>query len=214
MRVLERRRALYASTHPVEEVVVVTAGGEQRRLAAKVAPSREIAAYRDALSQLDLSTPAFVGASGDVLLLEWVEGTPLWQSGDLADWEAAARWLARLHALPIAGLLPRALFRAPEEVLRHPAAARLAALPAMPVHGEFYPSNVLVSAGRIRPLDFETFGLGAGVIDLAALTAGDWPGDEPARIEAAYLAALPARLRPPPGALADARVLVELQCAA
>src|SRR5262249_22402631 len=155
-----------------------------------------------------------VGAVGDVLLLEWVEGTPLWQSDDLADWEAAARWLARLHALPIAGPLPRAVFRAPDHVLRHPAAARLAALPAVPVHGEVYPSNVLVGAGRIRPLDLETFGLGPGVIDLAALTAGDWPGDEPARIEAAYLAALPAESRPPPGALADARVLVELQCAA
>jgi hypothetical protein len=214
MRVLGRRPALYSSTHPVEEVVVVTAEGERRRLAAKLAPQREIDAYRDALSKLDLATPDFVGAFGDVLLLEWVEGTPLWQSGDLADWEAAARWLARLHALPVAEPLPRAVFRAPLEVLRHPAAARLAALPAVPVHGEFYPSNVLVSAGRIRPLDFETFGLGPGVVDLAALTAGDWPGDEPARIEAAYLAALPAGLRPPPGALADARLLVRLQCAA
>jgi hypothetical protein len=213
MRVLERRRALYSSTHPVDEVVVVTADGERRRLAAKTAPQREIAAYRDALSQLDLSTPAFVGAPGDVLLLEWIEGIPLWQSGDLADWEAAARWLARLHTSVIAGPLPAATFRAASEVLRHPAVARLATLPPLPIHGEFYPANVLVSGGRIRPLDFETFGLGAGVMDLAALTAGDWPGDERARIEAAYRAALPPRLRPPPGALEDARVLVELQCA-
>ena len=214
MRVLERRPALYRSGRDVEELVVETSGGERRRLAAKVAAPREIAAYRDTLTQLDLSTPAFVGAAGDLLLLEWVEGIPLWQSGDLADWEAAARWLARLHTSVIAGPLPPATLRAPQHVLCHPAAARLAALAPVPIHGEFFPANVLVSGGRIRPLDFETFGLGAGVLDLAALTAGEWPGDEPARIAAAYLAALPARLRPPPGALEDARLLVELQCAA
>jgi hypothetical protein len=213
MRVLERRPALYASSHPVEELVV-SRDGQRRRLAAKAATAREIAAYRDALPQLDLATPEFVGVSGGALLLEWVEGIPLWQSGDLADWEAAARWLARLHTSVIAGPLPDALFRAPAHVGRHRAAARLAALPRVPIHGEFYPANVLVSEGRIRPLDFETFGLGAGVMDVAALTAGDWPADEPARIEAAYLAALPARLRPPPDALADARLLVETQCAA
>lgn len=211
IRVLERRPALYSSSHPVEEIVVARHG--PRRLAAKTAPPREIAAYRDVLSQLDLATPEFVGVDDDVLLLEWVDGTPLWQSGDIADWEAAARWLARLHTSVIAGPLPDALFRAPAHVLAHPAAARLAALPRVPIHGEFYPANVLVSDGRVRPLDFETFGLGAGVLDIAALTAGEWPGDEPARIEAAYLGALPARLRPSRCALADARLLVEMQCA-
>jgi len=213
MRVLERRPALYRSGRDVEELLVEHREGV-RRLAAKVAAPREVAAYRDSLTQLDLGTPAFAGVSGDVLLLEWVDGIPLWQSGDVADWEAAARWLARLHTSVIAGPLPEALFRVPAHVLRHPAAARLAALPPVPIHGEFYPANVLVSDGRIRPLDFETFGLGPGVLDLAALTAGDWPGDEPQRIEAAYLAALPPGLRPSPGALADARLLVELQCAA
>jgi len=214
MRVLERRPALYRSGRDVEELVVETRGGERRRLAAKVAAQREIAAYRDVLPALGLDTPAFAGATGDLLLLEWVDGIPLWQSGDVADWQAAARWLARLHATTIARPLPRAAFRAPADVLRHPAAERLAALPPVPIHGEFYPANVLVSDGRIRPLDFETFGLGAGVLDIAALTSGDWPGDEPARIEAAYVEALPARLRPSRAALADARLLVDLQCRA
>ena len=203
MRVLERRPALYSSSHPVEEIVVAPDGG---RRAAKLAPPREIAAYRDVLPALRLDTPAFVGARGDLLALEWVEGIPLWQSGDLADWEAAARWLARLHATGVAASPAR--FRGPAA----PALDRLAAVAPVPIHGEFYPANVLVSAGRNRPLDFETFGLGAGALDIAALTAGDWPGDEPARIEAAYLAALPAHLHPTQAALADARELVALQC--
>jgi hypothetical protein len=218
-RILDRRPAAYRSSVPVEEVTVVTGDGRHRRLAAKEAGPREIAAYRNTLSRLDLSTPAFAGARGDLLLLEWVDGIPLWQSGDLAAWEAAARWLAELHASrvpPAAGALEHARLRVPEPASRLPAAeaaaARLADMPAVLVHGEFYPSNVLLSAGQIRPVDFETFGLGPGVLDLAALTAGDWPGDEPARIEAAYCAALPAQLAPAPGALEDARLLVSLQC--
>jgi Phosphotransferase enzyme family len=213
-RIAERRPALYHSSLPVEEITVVTADGEALHLAAKRAPVREIDAYRDTLPGLDLCTPSFVAARGDLLLLEWVEGIPLWQSGDLADWEAAARWLARLHTSNITTPLPAVAFRAPAEVRSHPAAARLAEVPPVPVHGEFYPANVLVAAGRIRPLDFETFGLGPAVLDLAALTAGGWRDDEPARIEAAYRAALPPALQPSPDALEDARVLVSLQCRA
>jgi aminoglycoside phosphotransferase (APT) family kinase protein len=71
---------------------------------------------------------------------------------------------------------------------------RLTALPATVIHGEFFPSNVLVRAagddGRICPIDWETTALGSGLIDLAALTAGRW--SEAARREKAqaYQAAL------------------------
>jgi len=69
---------------------------------------------------------------------------------------------------------------------------RLAALPRTVIHGEFYPSNVLVGHGpdpasrRIAPIDWEVASIGPGLVDLAALTTGwDTPGS--AGIEAAYV---------------------------
>ena len=59
-----------------------------------------------------------------------------------------------------------------------PVVERLAALPVTVVHGEFYPSNVLVqhpeAAVRIAPIDWEIAGIGPGLLDLAALTIGKW----------------------------------------
>jgi aminoglycoside phosphotransferase (APT) family kinase protein len=65
----------------------------------------------------------------------------------------------------------------------------LARLPRTFVHGELYPSNVLVVQGnpsRICPVDWEMAGIGPGLVDLAALVGG-W--DEPLRrrLIAAYL---------------------------
>jgi hypothetical protein len=54
--------------------------------------------------------------------------------------------------------------------------ARLAAGPSTVIHGELYPSNVLLQDGVVRPVDWEWAGIGAGEIDLAALTE-NW--DEP-----------------------------------
>lgn len=55
---------------------------------------------------------------------------------------------------------------------------RLMALPATIIHGEFYASNVLVQAERapprICPVDWEMAAVGPGLIDLAALTSGNW----------------------------------------
>jgi hypothetical protein len=69
----------------------------------------------------------------------------------------------------------------------------LAALPRTFVHGELYPSNVLVVMGAdtidVRPVDWEMAAIGPGLIDLAALTGG-WPPDEQAALEAAYVAGL------------------------
>lgn len=50
----------------------------------------------------------------------------------------------------------------------------LAELEPSLVHGEFYPKNVLWSAGRVSPVDWETAAVGAGVIDLVSLIDG-WP---------------------------------------
>jgi aminoglycoside phosphotransferase (APT) family kinase protein len=68
---------------------------------------------------------------------------------------------------------------------------RLAALPQTVVHGEFYPSNVLVGPGsdpatrRIAPIDWEVAATAPGLVDLAALTTG-WDTPDSAGIEAAY----------------------------
>jgi Ser/Thr protein kinase RdoA (MazF antagonist) len=67
---------------------------------------------------------------------------------------------------------------------------RLLELPRTFIHGELYPSNVIVrptKQGRqICPIDWELAGLAPGVIDLAALTAGDWPEDKRRKMVAAY----------------------------
>jgi Ser/Thr protein kinase RdoA (MazF antagonist) len=68
-------------------------------------------------------------------------------------------------------------------------AGALGALPRTFVHGELYPSNVLVVRGeppRICPVDWEMASTGPGLIDLAALVGG-WKEDERRRLGAAYL---------------------------
>ena len=71
-----------------------------------------------------------------------------------------------------------------------PVAERLATLPPTIVHGEFYPSNVLVQrpAGTIRiaPIDWELAGVGPGLLDVAALTIGKWTPPERDALARAY----------------------------
>jgi aminoglycoside phosphotransferase (APT) family kinase protein len=70
---------------------------------------------------------------------------------------------------------------------------RLAALPRTFVHGELYPSNVLVVRTEqpvgVYPVDWEMAAIGPGLIDLAALLGG-WAVPERERLEAAYLRGL------------------------
>jgi len=51
-------------------------------------------------------------------------------------------------------------------------------LPPTFIHGEFYPSNIILreteSGREICPVDWELAAIGPGLIDLAALTSGDW----------------------------------------
>jgi aminoglycoside phosphotransferase (APT) family kinase protein len=65
------------------------------------------------------------------------------------------------------------------------AAGRLAALPQTLIHGELYPSNVLVGGARVAVVDWETAGLGPGILDLAALVVG-WDPDSRGEIVGAY----------------------------
>ncbi len=72
--------------------------------------------------------------------------------------------------------------------------ASLATLPRTFVHGELYPSNVLVVPHkrpvRVCPVDWEMAAIGPGLVDLAALVGG-WGASERRRLIAAYLGGLP-----------------------
>jgi Phosphotransferase enzyme family len=74
------------------------------------------------------------------------------------------------------------------------AIAPLAELPRTFVHGELYPSNVLVvrddRPSRVCPVDWEMAAIGPGLIDLAALVGG-WDRPERERLVAAYLSGVP-----------------------
>lgn len=66
----------------------------------------------------------------------------------------------------------------------------LAALPRTFVHGELYPSNVMVVRDEepvgVYPVDWEMAAVGPGLIDLAALVGG-WAAGQRAELQAAYL---------------------------
>lgn len=162
---------------------------------------RELAAYV-ALAERRLALPRLHGASVDHeegrcwLFLERMEGMPLWQSDDPLAWCAAAEWLADLHALrPVPDAPPwlrydeaffglwmeRALAFAPNaglaalDAVHAFAIARLSVAPSVIVHGDYYPSNVLVRSfpgSVVCPLDLELAGIGPAAVDLAALTTG------------------------------------------
>jgi hypothetical protein len=162
-------------------------------------------------------TPAAHGTRG--LLLEKVEGDQLWQVGEVSVWAQAARWVASARAQELAARsgalvydeafywtwLQRARrFAAGDEpkrdVLdriaeRYPAVvARLTALPPTLIHGEFYPSNIVIAGAatgpgvRVCAVDWELAALAPALIDLAALSAG-WAAPIQRVLARAYLAA-------------------------
>jgi aminoglycoside phosphotransferase (APT) family kinase protein len=67
---------------------------------------------------------------------------------------------------------------------------RLLALPQSFIHGEFYPSNVIMRGGtparRVCPIDWESAAIGPSLIDLAALTSGEWTSDQKRLLVASY----------------------------
>jgi len=54
------------------------------------------------------------------------------------------------------------------------------------VHGDFYPSNIVVSGDRIAVVDWELAGTGPGQLDLAALVAGGWDEEQRHALTRAY----------------------------
>ena len=168
-------------------------------------PRREIEAYQ-ILEKLDLGLPTCFDRGDDWLLLEKVSGVELWQVGELDPWVKAASWLANVHSR-FNGYVDSTdrLLRYDAQFFmtwptracrRHPQLRRLAmrydvvvgilcAQPPTLVHGEFYPSNILVTAERIAPVDWEMVGIGPGVLDLAALISG-WSDVEATAIISGY----------------------------
>jgi aminoglycoside phosphotransferase (APT) family kinase protein len=71
---------------------------------------------------------------------------------------------------------------------------RLTVLPVTLVHGEFVASNILIAPGdgilRICPVDWEMAGFGPGLMDLAALSAGNWDEQSRQALCRAYLTGL------------------------
>jgi aminoglycoside phosphotransferase (APT) family kinase protein len=68
----------------------------------------------------------------------------------------------------------------------------LVALPVTLIHGDLYPSNILVSKDAppdVRVVDWEMAAIGPGLVDLAALTSGTWTDDERVEMASAYRAA-------------------------
>jgi aminoglycoside phosphotransferase (APT) family kinase protein len=68
--------------------------------------------------------------------------------------------------------------------------ARVLDLPMSLIHGEFFPSNVILRTGpygqEICPVDWEMAAIGPGLIDLAALTAGNWTLEQKRKMVTAY----------------------------
>jgi Ser/Thr protein kinase RdoA (MazF antagonist) len=165
-------------------------------------PAREPAAYRSLLEPCGVG-PRCLASGTDWVEIELVRGAELWQIGDLAVWVAAARALATTHdrlrsmadaAIPFLVHDDRlatkwrrraAASGAPARVLDADERAwqRLQAVPATVIHGDMYPSNVLVrydgtsKQAEIIFIDWELVGLGPAVLDVAALTAGSWPAE-------------------------------------
>lgn len=204
-----RRPYPYATSHPLEEVDGRSLLKDLREpVASKPGflhdPAREIQTYEHILVPAGIG-PRLHAADDGLLLIEKVEGTELWQIGELETWCRVARWLAGMHRALAAHAdapwllrydagwyrlwLDRARSRAgdlgPVERVYEAAVERLLALPRTVIHGELYPSNVLVADGRICPVDWEMAGSGPGIVDLAALASG-FRSEEAEAILAAY----------------------------
>jgi aminoglycoside phosphotransferase (APT) family kinase protein len=153
---------------------------------------RERDTYATILGPGGAPAPRFLGAVGPYILLERADGVPLWEVDDERALRAAGRAVRTTHALlaehaqkPFLLLYDAHFFR---RWLRRAIAldASLAAIadvcersawrllrePRSVIHGELYPSNVLVSGDSIVIVDWETTAVGPAAFDLGALTSG------------------------------------------
>lgn len=168
-------------------------------------PTREIETYRRVLAPVELGTATFYGDADEQLYIEKVDASELWQFGELEVWQRVARWLAGAHAaladqadephlLRYDGDFYRLWLNRAQAItgelgpvarIYDDVVERLLALPQGLIHGDFYPSNVLVAEARICPVDWELAAAGPLLLDVAALATG-WPQEEQDAIVAAY----------------------------
>lgn len=99
-------------------------------------------------------------------------------SGLVDYFDAIPRWAALAQDALVLHARSDVRIRAALDSLESALAPLLQAEPTV-VHGDFYPPNVLVHGDVVVPIDWEWCGVGAGEIDLAALTEG-W-GERAAR---------------------------------
>ena len=105
-------------------------------------------------------------------------------------------WLrrARVHLARNGSLTPSGSRRFEGLALGYPRVVdALDALPVTLIHGDLYPSNVLISEDGLQvcAVDWEMAAVGPGLVDLAALTSGGWSDDERLEMVSAYRGALP-----------------------
>ena len=176
----------------VRAVVKQTSGRLRDRPSFVQDEGREAAAYRRLLLPSGAWAPRLLGAAPGYLILERSDGVPLWQCKwdglaerlgrslralhDTLAHRAGAAFLTRYDRRHYNRWFERACSADPIarelEEAHAMATARLLAEPVLVIHGELYPSNVLVRAGSIRFLDWETAAAGPAVVDLAALVSG------------------------------------------
>jgi aminoglycoside phosphotransferase (APT) family kinase protein len=147
----------------------------------------EFAAWEEATRWLARLHAAFAGRADRLAR----EGWPRHDGEHYRLWADRAAEFARAADPPIPPATARRLGRLVEGYDR--VVGRLLALPVTLTHGEFYPSNVLIEpgGGRVCPVDWETAAVGPGLLDLAALTAGDWTDAQRRALVAAYREVLP-----------------------
>lgn len=180
---------------------------------------RELAAYDVLTARGEGGVPRRLGAVADPsrgvrwLLLEWIEGVPLWQMEFGEPWLRASEWLGHFHAHGMADPPgePPLLHHTPElhatwfdRAASGPRAVEVGALaaahgqamelvfqgPETFIHGDFNPANLLVRGSPGEPpitvLDWEMAGPGPALLDLASLLSGRWTDGQRNELARAY----------------------------
>jgi len=153
---------------------------------------REAEVYRQLLLPQGSWAPRLLGTVGPTVVLEWRPGIPLWQCEAGRTAPRLGRRIREMHdALaarvnaPFLLQYDRAFFDRwfHRACLLEPtvselgdahaiALARLLEEPRIVIHGELYPSNILVDEDAVAIVDWEGAAAGPAVIDVAALVAG------------------------------------------
>lgn len=167
------------------------------------------------------------GTGTVILVIEHVPGLELCDVGSVDIWTDTARWLGRFHVTASAtetSVVPlrihdhdlyrkwsdravsasRRLARDEHDALRRlidvydrHVVDRLASATRTVIHGEMYPSNVIIGGAnadgtfdadglRVCAVDWESAASGPALLDLAALTTGDWSSADRERMITAY----------------------------